>query len=185
MIMDLSHLITIIYRLPLEVVAQGFFAASLVYLLLRRRYGGLRLFSIASGVALTMWLAAVLLITVFERSVGDPVPAQWIPLHSYREVLNGGSRELLRTNFMNVALFYPGGLLVGQFLPEKYPRRFRVITVLLLGAVLSFGIELCQLRFCVGQPEIDDVLHNVLGAVLGEICVLAEPILCKHPPACW
>ena len=167
--MNLRQLLIYFYCLPLKYVALIICAGTIGYLMLWRRYAKLRWFRIGSGVVLGMWLIAVLWATVLNRSTAEGAPAVWLPMHSYREVLNGGNRELLRANFMNVALFYPGGLLLALFLPGKCSKLSRLSVLLVLGAVLSLGIELYQLRFSMGSPEIDDVIHNALGAVLGAL----------------
>lgn len=159
----------------------GAIVASCVYLLLWRRYGSLRWFRIVVAAVLGLWVAVVLWSTVFNRSSGENVLAQWVPLHSYRAVRNGGNQELMRSNFMNITMFYPGGLLTAPFLSENRSIRVRLLMLLMLSILLSLGIELCQLCFALGNPEIDDVIHNTLGATLGGICFFCGPffILCK------
>lgn len=96
-----------------------------------------------------------------------PSAPQLAPFHSYRAVLSGENPELLRSSFMNVLLFYPAGLLACSLLPGTWRRRWKLLLVTLAFALLSFGIEFCQYRYALGQAEVDDVLHNALGAFLG------------------
>ena len=77
-------------------------------------------------------------------------------------LLGGGERELLRSAFMNVLLFYPGALLLRSILP----RGTGLLVVLGLFAA-TVVIEVCQFALQLGYAETDDVLHNTLGAVLG------------------
>lgn len=112
----------------------------------------------------------VLFATLFSRQSAVSHSPNLIPLHSYRELLNGGTRELLRTNFMNVILFYPGGLLLRMLLPSgRRAVPAWIGTGLLLGC-FSLGLEYLQYRLALGTPEIDDVIHNTLGALLGWLC---------------
>ena len=103
------------------------------------------------------------------RRISLPLPAcmrwrpGWIPLYTYWKVLGGGNSELLRSCWMNVALFFPAGLLCGA-LTGKRRRLGLTATAALL---LSLAIELVQYRFGLGLAEMDDVLHNTLGAALG------------------
>ena len=116
--------------------------------------------------AMVLWIGAVIFATVLSRGQSDLQMPSVSPLHSYREVLAGGTRELLRANFMNVLLFYPGGLLARAILTRRGRWTGLVVTVLLMGC-FSFLLEFCQYRFCLGMPDIDDVIHNTLGALLG------------------
>lgn len=117
-------------------------------------------------------IAAVFFTTIGNRTVGSTVQHAWIPFHSYREVVQSGNREIYRSNLMNVALFYPAGLLTASLLPERWRRWCRcALTVLLLTAV-SAGIEFAQFRLALGRCEIDDVIHNTVGALLG--CLAAQ-----------
>ena len=65
---------------------------------------------------------------------------------------------------MNVLLFFPAGLLGAMLLP----RRRRSILWLILGtALFSLTIDLLQFRLSLGNAEMDDILHNTLGTLLG------------------
>ena len=65
-------------------------------------------------------------------------------------------------NILNVVLFVPVGFLLGCGFPGMSWRR-----VLCVAVVLSVGIEVLQLLLRRGLCETDDVLHNVVGAVMG------------------
>lgn len=108
------------------------------------------------------WVMAVLAHTLLNR---EGVVRTWVrmePFQTYITVWNGGEIELLRSAFMNVLLFYPGGMLLLMLSPRVKGRW--VLPALVLTSV---GIELCQYVFTLGFVELDDVLHNTLGAVLG------------------
>lgn len=115
------------------------------------------------------------LVVIFFGTIGDRVPSQqviepqWIPFHSYRAVLAGANREILRSNFMNVMLFYPAGIFFCELLPKRWNRIRRVVLTGLLFLCLSVGVEWWQYCFSIGQTEMDDVIHNCLGALLGAL----------------
>ena len=115
------------------------------------------------GVTLLIgWVLVVLAHTVLNRGVELRPWVKLEPFQTYIEVFNGGEIELLRSAFMNVLLFYPGGLLLLMMFP-KWKIRF-----VLPGFILvSIGIEACQYLFQLGFVELDDVLHNTMGAMLG------------------
>ena len=107
--------------------------------------------------------------TVLLRSPGAVQPPVLQPLQSYRDVLHGGNVEILRSNFMNVALFYPLGLLPALLLNRKRHPLLRTAVITLLFLLFSCAIEYAQLHFALGLCEVDDVLHNTLGAFLGAL----------------
>lgn len=109
---------------------------------------------------LLCWLAVVLLQTI-PREQGT-VELSLIPFQCYITVLQGGEEELIRSAFMNVFLFYPGGLIL-----RSLWKRGRGIPLLLIFFFASVAIELCQYGFGLGTAETDDVIHNTLGAWLG------------------
>ena len=92
-----------------------------------------------------------------------------IPFHSYRAVMAGENKEILRSNFMNLILFYPAGLFACELLPKSWSQAKRIILVAVLFALVSAGIEFCQYHFALGQAEVDDVIHNALGALIGAL----------------
>lgn len=161
----------------MEFIAQCFFLLSLVYLCFHQRFARCRWFRPGICIALMAWVAAALWITTFSRSPGIGAAPELIPFHSYRELLAGGSPEIIRTNFMNAALFYPAGVLAASLLPERQSRCMRMLAVGLSLALFSLAIEYVQFRDALGQPEIDDVIHNTLGAVCGTIPVILKDLL--------
>lgn len=119
------------------------------------------------GLALICWAAVVAYTTVSSRSDGQQFVCHMTIFHSYQEILQGGNPEILRSNFMNIVLFYPAGFISGILLPRRWPGWLRCGLVVLLLTAMSIGIECMQYHFGLGRCEIDDVLHNTVGALLG------------------
>jgi glycopeptide antibiotics resistance protein len=63
----------------------------------------------------------------------------------------------------NIAIFVP----LGFFLPFLFRKIESLITVLIISFLVSFIIESSQLLFKLGQGDIDDILLNTLGAIIG------------------
>lgn len=130
-------------------------------------------YRLCKAVVLVMLLAfsyAIVYTTLLTRSVHENAEEiSLVPFASYIEVINGGTKELLRSNFMNVLLFYPSGMLASVVLPKKCNPVFKVIAVTLFFALFSFGIEYTQYTYALGKAEVDDVIHNTLGAMLGSV----------------
>lgn len=145
-------------------------AATILFWVLKQTLRTKRVFRVIVVLALLFWSFAVSWNTLAGReSVLDNSASSLIPFHSYYVVFTGGERELLRCNFMNVVLFYPAGLLVCALLPKRWRRGKKVLFVAGLLALVSVGIEFCQYQFALGQAEVDDVIHNTLGALIGAL----------------
>ena len=65
----------------------------------------------------------------------------------------------------NIIFFIPYGFL----LPASFKRLRSFITIFLICFISSFFIELTQLIFCLGRCQMDDLLANVLGGIIGYI----------------
>jgi glycopeptide antibiotics resistance protein len=94
--------------------------------------------------------------TVIFRATGATRQYDFHPFWSYSRP------DLLVENIMNVVVFIPVGLLLCC--------AFKQITwwkTLLIGCSISITIEALQFFFMKGFSELDDVMHNTLGCILG------------------
>ena len=140
------------------------------YLILRQWLENKRLWRPVIALLFLAWLVVIAVATLTDRTPDlIPTEPELIPFHSYRAVIAGENKEILRSNFMNVVLFYPAGLFACELLPKSWSRAKRVILVAVLFALVSAGIEFCQYHFALGQAEVDDVIHNALGALIGAL----------------
>jgi len=103
--------------------------------------------------------------TVIFRKAGDVHGYNLHPFWSYSAIENG-KVELLAENIMNVIVFVPVGVLLGMGFP-KWPWSKAIG----LGCVFSISIEVLQLVFKRGFCEVDDVMHNMAGCMLGYMLV--------------
>lgn len=165
--MDLRVLLSRIYCLPPAVVIWGLLIWTCLLRAGQRRMGSLRRWRVGVSAALVLWFALTLWITLLNRSPGSIREVQLLPLRSIVPALAGGEGERLRSCFMNVALFYPAGVLFALCLPENGSRRRRLGLSAAVFFLCSLGIELAQYRWALGSAETDDVINNTLGAVLG------------------
>ena len=72
-------------------------------------------------------------------------------------------REAVINIVGNICLFIPTGII----LPVLYRKLDRFLKVLLAGAGMSFAIEMIQLLFPGSVTDIDDLILNTAGAVIG------------------
>ena len=132
----------------------------------------LLLSQVFAGLAMLGFLGIVFASTVFTRITGSrqyELELFW----SWKEVIFHGNQDLLQENLLNIVLLFPAGLL----LPLFFHRRLPWWAGLLFGVILSAGIEVCQLVFCRGLFEWDDIVHNGIGCMLG--CVISGMIVTK------
>ena len=90
------------------------------------------------------------------------------PLRTTREVWALGAWPFIYHAIGNAAWFAP----LGALLALRRPRRPAWIA-LAAGAALSLTVECAQLLLGTGIPDVDDVLYNALGALLGWLAARA------------
>lgn len=109
-------------------------------------------------------LAYVLILfcsTVFCRAAACEKRCELTPFWSY-QAISDGSTYLILENIMNVVVFIPVGiLLICSF------RRISLWKILLIGCGISMTIEVLQYFYQRGVSELDDVIHNTLGCLIG------------------
>ena len=88
----------------------------------------------------------------------------------YREMIIGHPewKEDVECNAMNILFFVPFGFLFPKkdILPDVFKNR-RWLLILCTGLLLSIFVELSQYIFCLGLCELDDLVCNGLGTVIG------------------
>lgn len=116
----------------------------------------------ATLMLLILWAAVTLYATVLR---GEPTVRQWnlTPLLAWREAYQRFTLQIWLNVLLNVALFIPLGIL----LPLLHRAFRRWYAALAAGFALSLGIELAQLLTMRGMFDVDDLLNNTLGALLG------------------
>lgn len=100
--------------------------------------------------------------TVIFRTAMSEREYDLTPFWSYRAIIDGREPQLLPENIMNVVVFVPVGVLAGRAF-----RGVNWMNVLVIGTGLSVGIETMQFLLKKGFAEIDDVMHNTLGCLIG------------------
>lgn len=93
---------------------------------------------------------------VIFRNVKEVREYNYAPFWSYDKP------EFMTENIMNVLMFVPVGLLLGLTI-----KNMNWWKALLVGGGLSISIELLQLVFKRGFSEVDDLMHNTLGCMIG------------------
>ena len=107
----------------------------------------------------------VFCMTVFFRHTGTKAMV-YPPFWSYASVLRDEDTTVLHEIILNMVLFIPLGFLWG-IQSSKWPKKWKWLSVIILGVCLSVVIELLQYCFKKGCVELDDVVHNTLGCLVG------------------
>lgn len=144
----------------------GIIFAALFYLLQVKGHGKQiksRVASILCWGILSLNCSFIYIMTLSRRRIGETYRIDLKPFDSYYVAFTEGNMEILLQILMNIAMYIPLGFLLPCCfrLFEKY--RY-VILVAFCG---SLAIELIQLIFKLGLFEVDDVINNTLGAVIG------------------
>lgn len=111
-------------------------------------------------------MALVLWITLFSR-IGIESRRFLLPFYSYMEILKGNWRFLIE-NIGNIVLFFPLGVILKCINIGNDKKIFR------MGFLLSLCIEIFQLAFGLGTFEVDDLIHNTFGVMIGYWLILKK-----------
>ena len=90
-----------------------------------------------------------------------------IPLTSIIEfakiILEGNFAKGFNNIIGNIFIFAP----LGYFLPLLFIKCKKINTVILVGFIISFLFETCQYLLYLGSADIDDIILNLIGTVIG------------------
>lgn len=134
---------------------------------------------------LLLWLCMVgyiifiLYVTLFSRACKETFQYNFLPFWSYSAILDG-SDVLISEIFLNVLLFMPLGALL--WCEKKLKKWWKSLTI---GCLLSLCIEVAQLILKRGFCELDDVIHNSLGTIIGfwlaaSIATIVNKLICSR-----
>ncbi len=120
-----------------------------------------------AATAFLIYIYLVLAITVLRQPAAALPSARLVPFYSYYLIATKGwhymSLYVAEEVLGNVLLFTPLGIIVSQLIKRKTNWCFALI----IGAIVSLAIEFYQFKSGIGTFEIDDIIHNCLGAVFG------------------
>ncbi len=121
----------------------------------------------SSALLLIEYIFLLLCSTVIFRATGETRQYDFHPFWSYDRP------ELLVENIMNVVVFIPVGMVYGSLLRVKgsstseATKSMTWLMVAIIGCGISVTIESLQFFLMRGFSEVDDVMHNTLGCLLG------------------
>ena len=112
---------------------------------------------------LVEWVVLIFCSAVIFREARAERAINLVPLSSYFCIAeNSYLKEVAVINLLNICMFLPVGFFLKYgFWSVSYKQ------VLFAGFILSATIEFSQFILCKGLCEIDDIIHNVLGCMIG------------------
>ena len=136
----------------------------------------LKILTALGFVGATISLLGILYFTVFGREVAT-YNIELKPFYSF--IMAKTQPEYYRTVFMNSLLFVPFGTFLPYLLSSRYKKLNIAVTVLISFAISTI-IEGLQYLCSIGVGEIDDVIFNTLGALVGALVYLLFGHLTKE-----
>ena len=151
-----QYIISLYKDIPQEVY-EGLLSVFCLGVVLFIAFKGVRTgFRWSSVLLLIEYVFLVFCSTVIFRPTGETRQYDFHPFWSYDRP------ELLVENIMNVIVFIPIGLLLGCAFKQTTWWK-----ALLIGCSISITIEALQFWFMKGFSEVDDVMHNTMGCLVG------------------
>ena len=111
------------------------------------------------------YLVFIFYITVVSRASLDKdlIRTEW--LEGYKSIHDVYANS---ENYLNILLFVPIGCLVGLAV-----KKYRLIHVVLVGLFVSETIECSQLIWQRGTFDVNDLMNNTIGAMIGGLIAVA------------
>ena len=116
-------------------------------------------------IVLFIYITTIIWYTVFSRSMTYEIPQTEL-FWSYRKWFSG-DRYYRKEILNNIVMFMPFGFLLNEVFYKNNKKVNSWFIIFILSAFFSFFIETLQIIFVRGLAEMDDILNNSLGSILG------------------
>ena len=147
-------------RIIISAIAFAVFCMVTVILYKCRRFDKAQ--SIAA-ILLSMYIVVLLYFTVVGRYSHEEYAYKIHFFYSYRFLLEQFGFQSIRQVVINIAMLVPVGFLLSVIIKGKG----KYVIVLVLCLLLTVFIESMQLLTKCGSFEVDDIINNMIGAVIG------------------
>ena len=111
---------------------------------------------------LGFYIAILIQMGVISRTPGSVSEMVWIPFQT-----SGGSSLIVLYSLANLVIFIPFGILV----PKVFRGVNSVWAMALVTLMTSVLIEIVQFMLACGYSEVEDVIMNVAGGVIGYLII--------------
>ena len=147
-------------RIIISVIAFALFCAVSLFLYKRQKFNKIQCFA---AILLSLYIVVLLYFTVVGRYSHEEYEYQINFFTSYRWFFQYNGEQVLRQLLINFVMLMP----VGFLLPVIIKAKHKYLIALALSLLLTVFIETLQLITKCGSFEIDDIINNFIGAVLG------------------
>lgn len=169
-----KYIIALYKNIPIGVY-EGLLAVFCIGAICAILYGGWKKgWKMVAGLLLVEYVGLIFCSTVICRKVVESVGHNFYPFWSYGAI-SKGKEDLIGQIVMNVVIFIPVGILLG-IVTHRVQTGFRlglhrVLQIVVIGIAISGTIEVLQYCLKRGFSEMDDVIHNTLGCLIGFMIV--------------
>ena len=147
-------------RIIISVIAFALFCAVSIFLYKKHKFNKLQC---GAAILLSLYIVVLLYFTVTGRYSHAEYEYQINFFTSYRWFFEHNGGQVLRQLLINLVMLMP----VGFLLPVVINAKPKYIITLALSLLLTVFIETMQLITKCGSFEIDDIINNFVGAVIG------------------
>ena len=147
-------------RIIISAIAFAVFCAVSIFLYKRQKFNKMQC---AAAILLSLYIVVLLYFTVTGRYSHEEYEYKINFFTSYRWFFQYNGEQVLRQLLINFVMLMP----VGFLLPVIIKAKHKYLIALALSLLLTVFIETMQLITKCGSFEIDDIINNFIGAVLG------------------
>ena len=147
-------------RIIISVIAFAVFCAVSIFLYKKHKFNKLQC---GAAILLSLYIVVLLYFTVVGRYSHEEYEYQINFFTSYRWFFQYNGEQVLRQLLINFVMLMP----VGFLLPVIINAKHKFLITMALSLLLTVFIETMQLITKCGSFEIDDIINNFIGAVIG------------------
>ena len=147
-------------RIIISVIAFAVFCAVSIFLYKKHKFNKLQC---GAAILLSLYIVVLLYFTVVGRYSHEEYEYQINFFTSYRWFFQYNGEQVLRQLLINFVMLMP----VGFLLPVVIKAKHKHLITMALSLLLTVFIETMQLITKCGSFEIDDIINNFIGAVIG------------------
>ena len=116
-----------------------------------------------TSIILVIYVVILLYFTVIGRYSHEEYENRIYFYYSYRRLIEHYDSQSMRQILLNIAMLIP----VGFLLPMIFNCKGKYLKTIGISILLIIVIELLQMLTKTGSCEVDDIINNLLGALLG------------------
>ena len=116
-----------------------------------------------AAIILSLYVVILLYFTVIGRYSHEEYENRIYFYYSYRRLIEHYDTQSMRQILLNIAMFVP----VGFMLPMVFNSKGKYLKAIVVSILLIIVIEFLQMLTKTGSCEVDDIINNLIGALLG------------------